>query len=185
MKTTKTLSLFIGLVLILSSCDSIIEKTSKTVEGEAPVIEFTTTSSSAAPEAGLQAVKSAIDAENTLYEEDQELDYIYDKLEENDLSIKKLREFDITQVRLELPTPTIALLCTGLKFYIDNVLIAQQEGTISGTEITLALKSTDVLENIKSSDKKLTVKITSPSPLPANLLIRLFYKYSARIGIIA
>ncbi len=184
MKTIKAISFLIGIVLILSSCDSIIEKTSKTVEGEAPVIEFTTTGSAAAPGVGMQAVKSGINAEYTLYEKEQNLDYIYDKLDDNGLSINKLREFSVTLVRVELPSSTIALLSSGLKFYMDNVLIAQQEGAISGTSITLVVKSADVLKSIKSANKKVNVKITSPSVLPVGLLIKLHYNYSARIGIV-
>lgn len=184
MKTIKAISFLIGIVLILSSCDSIIEKTSKTVEGEAPAIEFTTIGSAAAPGVGMQAIKSGINAEYTLYEKEQNLDYIYDKLEDNGLSINKLREFSVTQVRVELPTAAAALLSSGLKFYMDNVLIAQQEGSISGTSITLAVINADVLKSIKSANKKVKVKITTSSSLPIGLLIKLYYNYSARIGIV-
>lgn len=188
MRTIKFLFLTAIAVVTLASCD--MEVYSKKVEGTAPEISFTTGAASNLP-AGYKASKVAVNGDSTIYSSSVSNEFISEKLDEYGLDMENIKSLKITKVTMNLKQSDVATAqkFKNVKFYVGETLVAQQEGSITGTSFELAIKDADVLSTITSKEGNYDIKITSGVDpitqiriyIPGDLQISLLYDYEANI----
>ena len=186
----KTLKIFTFTLLMISlfACEDLNNLASKEFTGTAPTIDFTTSESSNMASAQLKAPQKTSEEGYEIYNKEVSTDFINEKIEELNLSKNVIKTFDITSVELTLPEAdiTTALLFLGVKFYIGDKLVAQNNmTTISGgtTAINLTIVDKDVLASIKDSES-FTVRIVNMQPVPDPTRVVLKYKYNCKVSLL-
>jgi hypothetical protein len=189
MRTIKFLFFTAIAVVTLASCD--MEVYSKKVEGTAPEISFSTGAASNLP-AGYKASKVAVNGDSTIYSSSVSNKFISEKLDEYGLDMENIKSLSITKATLKLPKADVATAkkFKNVKFYVGDVLVAQQEGDITGTSVELTIKDANVLSTVTSKEGNYAVKITTgvdPITLvrisiPTNISLVLVYDYQADIA---
>ena len=182
MKTIKLLSFFIVATVIFSSCDAIADTLAKDVEGSTK-INFTSTGKSLSAPNGLQKANNVLNPEYVEYDKPMSTTEIDTELAKVSLTRENLRSITLTEVEFTLPNSTDASRFAGAKLYVDNVLTAQQEGTITGSTLTMAIKNSTSLLNAVNNGGN--IKITTTTQLPANIVVNIVLYWRTRVSIIA
>jgi len=186
MRTIKFLSFVSACLLVLSSCDALADATTQEIKGTAPAIEFTTT---APVVASVSKVASATNLDPVIYETTQSIDFVKAELTKNSLSMDNMTGMEVTDVLFYMPDGGNISDFKGVKMYIDDVLIAEEnaEGTaayyIQFGFIKLSIKTPSILESIKGKE---SIKITIRNPKVPSVAtkIKMTYDYLSKIQLI-
>jgi hypothetical protein len=185
MKTIKLLSFFIVAAVIFSSCDAIVEKTSKTVE-TVETISFTTTDASLVPQ-DKQNVKNAL---SKLYEDESSRSKIEDQLKKYGLNIKNISDLEVTKVTATFESLADAKLFNNLEFRIQNRTIAKQTAIATTTSIDLSLadyivdrkETWKVYMDVWLSGENVLISIYNDGIVPKGIKVKLAYTVKGTVS---
>jgi hypothetical protein len=171
--------------LLLSSCNTLTEIASKTVEVKAPAINFSIGGSASAPQ---QKVIAGVLTEVVWL--DQSIDIktvLTDKLTEIGFALPNLKKLTIIASEIDLKTTITKTYNLGdVKIYVNNVAIAHASGVLSPTNNTINLTYDapySLYEFINLGTVQL--KITSTAAVPdIKLDLSLLNTYSANISLL-
>jgi len=180
MKTFKFLS-FVSMFLLLSSCDSLSDMTSKTVEVKAPAIDFSIGGLDSAPQQKVSATEvewfnKQVDIKTPMQTE----------LEKNSLSISNIKTLDIIASEIDLSTVITKAYDLGdIKIYVNDVVVAHGIGVLSPTVSVIAFQYTSPFSIFTFLDAgTVQMKITSTAPKPdIKFDMKLLNTYSSKISL--
>lgn len=184
MKTIKLLSLFIVATVIFSSCDAIADTLSKDVDGTMN-IDFTTTGEPITAPDGLQKANNATNADIIIYNQPFSISDVRTELKKYGLDVRNFYKITITSATFTLPTTADAQKFAGAKILVYDMLLGQQEGTITSNTFNLVVKDQNVLFNTIRFWATSHVKITNPIQLPKGLDVKVKINYTAKVSAIS
>lgn len=185
MKTTRFF-LFVSIIFLFSSCNALTDLASKTIDIDAPAINFSIGGPAAAPQ---QQIKGNALTDYIWYQDSVEIkSKLEAELAQNNLTIKNVKTLLITGSIINVKTNISGNFNLGnITILINGVIIA----TGSGANITPTTKSIiftyvnpySLFEMLPKG--KVLLKIVSDAPKPSTKLdMELLNKYSTKISLL-
>lgn len=185
MKTIKFLTFF-SMILLLSSCNAIADLASKTIQVDAPAIDFSILP--AAASAPQQKVIAGVQTEAVWLDKQVDIaTVITSKLSENGLKLSNVKTLDIIASKIHLITEITQTYNLGdIKIYVNNVVIAQSTASsVSPTQKDINLTYTQPYSLFDFlSAGTVQIKVTSTVATPnIKFDMQLLNTYSTKISL--